>query len=131
MTAQEIFETVVKALALQGERSYYPDQGCFYRHPEGLKCAVGHLIPDEEYDQCMEGSAVSSIIHIAGSDSFLSSLEPHIELLSRLQIAHDLSTTWETRKIFIDTFREISALFYLDSSFMDDLVFGGPLADMP
>ena len=48
-TLQEVFDIVSKHLLKQNERSGFSDDSCSYRGPNGLKCAAGILIPDEEY----------------------------------------------------------------------------------
>ena len=60
---------------------------CAYRDPQGRKCAVGCLIPDEAYEGYMEGFSVSNArvsfkLHSLG-------LTQHLHLLNRLQNAHD------------------------------------------
>lgn len=51
MNNQEFFDAVVKALVKQGVPSYSSeDESCMYRGPNGVKCAIGLLIPDEEYN---------------------------------------------------------------------------------
>ncbi len=54
MTSQEIFDTSVTALLKQGRRSVKPSGYCMFRGPNGTKCAVGHLIPDDDYDPRMD-----------------------------------------------------------------------------
>lgn len=55
LTKQEAFNRVVKHLREQGRKSQGPcGVYCRYRNYEGLKCAVGALIPDELYDPEME-----------------------------------------------------------------------------
>lgn len=85
MTAQEIFNTVWAAMIAQGEQSR--DGGaCLYRGPQGLKCAVGHLLTDDEARAVPNGSSVLSLY----ADGFLPErLHPHIDLLIGLQRAHD------------------------------------------
>lgn len=48
-TKQEIFDFVVEKLRAQGCASVNPFGRCLYRGPDGLKCAIGHMIPDELY----------------------------------------------------------------------------------
>ena len=64
-TLQDAFDKMVRHLLSQGKRSYgnIPDEadhpgteGCLYRGPDGLMCAVGCLISDEDYDPRMENS---------------------------------------------------------------------------
>lgn len=83
MTRQETFDTVVRAILKQGKPSRDAIGACYYRTHGGLKCAAGHLIPDELYDPKMEGKTVSHMdvrFAVDGHD---------LGLLSRLQEAHD------------------------------------------
>lgn len=53
-----------KARAVQehdAEYSIAPISRCQYRTTEGLMCAAGCLIPDDKYDEEMEGSTANSI----------------------------------------------------------------------
>lgn len=54
LTNQTLFDTVVIALRKQVLPSKNEEGFCLYRGPHGLKCAVGHLIPDEMYKEEME-----------------------------------------------------------------------------
>lgn len=47
MSKQEIFTRVAVHLLRQGRPSLMGDGACAYRGDDGLKCAVGVLIPDE------------------------------------------------------------------------------------
>ena len=91
MTHQEIFDFVWTKLYEQGQPSR-GNFGCRYRITEGLKCAVGYLIPDDLYKEDMEGHAVSTI-----SENY--SLPREIfnkdneEFLNDLQGAHDFAGT--------------------------------------
>lgn len=68
-SANEIFDRVKDHLLTQGVRSSRPmiaDNGyrhtmCTYRGPEGRSCAIGCLIPDEAYDETIEGLSATSI----------------------------------------------------------------------
>ena len=92
-TQQETFNTVVNALRKQGCKSSQVNEpdNCLYHGPSGLKCAAGHLIPDEEYNENFEGTPlldglsekptiVGNIIRRLGHD---------IHLVQKLQIIHD------------------------------------------
>ena len=57
---QAAFEKVVRHLLRQGKRSS-SDGWCQYRGPLGLKCAIGVLIPDEEYVPAMDGLTASAL----------------------------------------------------------------------
>lgn len=90
MTKQEIYDTVCAHLAQQKQQSAFSLK-CVYRGPNGLKCAIGCLIPDELYDPSMDlgqSTAIESIL------SRYEALNKHFEgisigLLSNLQTAHD------------------------------------------
>jgi len=64
MNKQEIFDKVYLGLKSQGfKRSIRVDDNnddivCMYRSPQGYKCAAGWLIPDDLYDECLEGCSV-------------------------------------------------------------------------
>ncbi len=55
MTNQEIFDKVSEFLIKQG-KPCMTDVGCTYRGPDGLKCAVGCVLPDELYHPGMDTS---------------------------------------------------------------------------
>jgi hypothetical protein len=156
MNRQQIFETVARHLFAQGKRAvkfnesaYHrevaerirhnwggkPDkeeyQTCQYRSPDGLKCAVGCLIPDEYYDVGMEGNGVYSILsrypllkklldvkNVMDDDN-----QSDDSLLSKLQNTHDNKEYWETSKVMRDRLLQIAHWFNLDGSFLSELRF--------
>ncbi|WKV20533.1 hypothetical protein 16Q_140 [Pseudomonas phage 16Q] len=85
-TEQEVFDQVVSHMLTQGERSE-GDDGCVYRGPNGLKCAAGCLISDEEYNSDMDNNPEgTSWQDLAARDEVPSK---HLALISRLQGIHD------------------------------------------
>lgn len=52
-TLQELFNIVSLHLLNQGQKSAH-ETLCMYRGPNGMKCAAGVLIPDNEYNPSME-----------------------------------------------------------------------------
>ncbi len=107
MTAQEVFNKVVTHLRKQGKQSR-DTMRCLYLSPEGLKCAVGCLIPPEDYRKDMEGKTFDCLL----SDryfhsSLIAKFNKHRDLLHRLQELHDCSSvynileTWERGFIMI------------------------------
>lgn len=84
-TAQETFDTVVEHLRMQGGRAG-SSGSCLYKADNGRKCAVGCLIPDDQYDAAMERRSAGAII---GEYPGLEHLKPHVDLLMALQEAHD------------------------------------------
>jgi len=103
-TIQEVFDRVVAHLIKQGKQSlteenrYSYSGGCSYRGVNGTSCAVGCLIPDDEYKVVLEGV---SVIELLGEKSVptLNSLNDNIEglecILLDLQVFHDNAHNWD------------------------------------
>lgn len=92
---QEVFDFVVKMLHGQGGKS---TNGliCMYRAANGRKCALGWLIPDEEYDPKMECNILIPSVGRLGvceaSDCFVGpEFKNNAYLIRALQLAHDNS----------------------------------------
>lgn len=86
-TAQEVFDQVATHLLTQNKKSAEMIgggiTGCRYRSSDGLKCAAGCLIGDDEYSREMETRSWRYLIPI--------NLVPdkHSDLIWRLQQIHD------------------------------------------
>lgn len=84
-TEQEVFYQVKDHLLRQKARSLGKDKLCKYRGENGLKCAAGCLIADEEYKPTFErktwGELSKSRTYKIGNC--------HAELINRLQHIHD------------------------------------------
>ena len=69
VTNEQAFKTMARHMLAQGKRSVavardsfgVEHESCRYRGPDGLKCAVGVLIPDEEYRESLEGLSAENI----------------------------------------------------------------------
>lgn len=62
-TTEEVVAWIVHNLIVQNQQSLDEDGQCKYRGPDGLKCAAGWLLTDDEYIQldyhnegCLEGT---------------------------------------------------------------------------
>ena len=75
---QAVFDFVVNHLLKQNAQAMI-DNRCLYRTSDGLKCAVGCLIKDNEYNLNMERRPIPR----------LPDLNNHFTLLRDLQIMHD------------------------------------------
>lgn len=98
MNAQEIFDKVVAHLRQQNTVCRAPDGMCLYRNDQGLSCAVGCLISDEEYSLSMEENTVVQMLHSEHCPiSLRDRLASYIPLLTQLQKIHDndLPSKWE------------------------------------
>jgi len=93
MTNQEILNTVVNHLWNQKVPAMHTT-GCCYRTPDGLKCAIGCLITDVEYNPKMEHKNVENIttkFHIKAITN------TSVTFLGDLQDLHDrivAKTSW-------------------------------------
>ena len=92
MTDQETFDKVKKHLLTQNRVSYLVYHGCMYKGPDGLKCAVGCLIPDELYNRNIERTPVSNLVHRTDKvGTFLKQF--NLPMLEMLQGVHDCIQT--------------------------------------
>ena len=81
-SAQDVFNQVAFHLLSQGERAM--DGDCVYHAPDGLRCAAGCLISDEEYKEDMEWNGWLDLV-----DAGLVPNE-HADLILELQNLHDM-----------------------------------------
>lgn len=81
-TAQQVFDQVAEHLLRQGKAST-GELGCQYRGDNGLMCAAGCLMSDEEYKRSFEESAWGYLVKRRGITAV------HEELICRLQDVHD------------------------------------------
>lgn len=119
MTKTQIFKKVEKHLLKQKRKAEVKHKNgvtsCLYRYidqetNEVLKCAVGCLIPDNKYDENLEGCSASDIkvVHLLSRIGVLGKGitdekdiskkdREKIRLLRRLQMIHDsyLPHNWE------------------------------------
>lgn len=109
MTDQETFNKVKEHLLTQNRKSYDTYVGCMYRNADGLKCAIGCLIPDELYHPGIEKEPVT---HLAtrndGLGLFLQQF--NLPLLEELQGIHDCTPTDE----WPDKLEEVAERFELE-----------------
>jgi hypothetical protein len=97
---QELFNQIVSHLRSQNaicQRMLRPGiPQCMYRSPDGLKCAVGCLIPDDEYVAVMEDHDLYLVIDMLKSP-LKEKLKRHTQLLIQMQLVHDSKpvSKWE------------------------------------
>lgn len=87
-----MFDTAYLGLKSQGfEKSYNPEGGiCRYRTSHGLKCAIGHCIPDELYEERFESKSTKWIKELLDKKSSLF-CDIEYSFIHQLQKCHDLS----------------------------------------
>lgn len=86
---QEVYDTVVNHHRTQG-RQATSNGSCRYRTADGLKCAIGCLIPDDKYDSTFEGKGVYS----PSGPGFLFGYGEKLHLLGSFQLLHDNASNW-------------------------------------
>ncbi len=125
MILQDIFDTVSVHLLRQGRKA--ADRGerqrCMLRAPDGARCAVGCLIPDEAYDPADEFMQLHQLWkRDCRASAYLHGLAPDVAertvllaLLVSLQDVHDsgLCAYW------VDELRGVAELYALSTGAMD------------
>lgn len=109
MTAQQVFDAVVRHVAGMPRRAYDERRECcVYRTADGLSCAVGGLITEEEANAVHPTPVESedpirdrriatigtSVLGLLKRNMLPQRLMPHVDLLSDLQSIHDASHNW-------------------------------------
>jgi len=99
MTKQQTFNYVIRHLRKQRIQSVIKLGDCRYRGPNGRKCAIGCLIPDNVYDASIEGNTVKA----SGMYEFLEMLGHDVGLCNDLQILHDsyMVDGWDEKSEFV------------------------------
>ena len=107
-TEQEVFEQSSRHLLAQNARSAYL-ANCYYRTRNGLKCAAGIFMSDEEYRREYEENIWSELVNNI-PDIFTSA---HKELIIRLQQIHDNKSTheWKGELIVLGEMYGLNHLF--------------------
>lgn len=85
-TKQETLDLVAKHLLQQNAQSMHPEKPiCAYRGCNGMKCAIGVLIPDELCTEDLEGLDASHprIVNLLRDQGH------NVALCADLQLAHD------------------------------------------
>jgi len=98
---QDIVDKVSKHLMTQLQLSGTPDSNnfltCMYRGPDGLKCAIGCLIPDDMYHESFESLSITMLAKNPKDPAAQELMEylgiDNLDLLSELQQIHDHTPT--------------------------------------
>jgi hypothetical protein len=114
-TEQEVYDKTWEHLVTQGKPASGLG-GCYYRTADGLKCAFGFWIKDNQYDPKMENRSASSVIHLYGLREF----GDKTELMDKLQRCHDLCSqlddgTFDMEELRL-MFRAVAAEFGLSDA---------------
>ena len=103
---QEMFSTAYIGLAGQGWEKSIDNSKCVYRAPKtGKKCAIGHCIPDNLYDESFEGFDVYRGLRLLGDVN-----KEMYWFADALQECHDRADTPENMKQRFHDFAEEHSL---------------------
>jgi hypothetical protein len=153
MNKQEVFNTVARHLFIQGkwaaefnqegydqackESAFYgfgiPQESdymtCRYRTDDGLKCAIGSLIPDEVYNPAMDN--VGGVYGLA--QEFPQVMEQLFDItddndinlgfLGALQSVHDSQHNWKSTENMRKDLWNVAARYNVDGSIVNTLSF--------
>lgn len=88
--------------------------GCVYRGPNNVRCAVGCIIPDELYDESFE--ILGGVLHLSGekAEALLAYLPEDLGFLVEVQSLHD-NLAWDKAPmdIFIEKLDKLAAKYGL------------------
>jgi len=121
LTNQEIFDKAVGGLLKQGKAARKENEKgvnrCVYRTDDGLKCAVGQIIPDNLYQSGMEDLSVDVLFQIFSDEMSAIGLDMATQghLLNDLQCVHDTSGP----VYWAENFRQVAKDFNLNSGVCD------------
>ena len=129
---QKVFDKVATHLMEQGVAAVDKNNSCKYRTGDGLKCAVGCLIPDNKYTPRLEGGNASHNIETHGMriDGVWFYTYEFKEFLNSLQMVHDLRMPLpegtedhgfsdRTMDYWKGGMRQIASRYDLDASILD------------
>ncbi len=69
MTKQEYYDLLMRSAGDGTFPSVDAEGTCLYRGPNGKKCAIGVLIPDEKYTPHLEGQRAVEVLHLCGTSA--------------------------------------------------------------
>lgn len=126
MKPQEIFNKVATHLFTQGTRAMAdPDchsGQCMYRGPNGSKCAVGVLIPDELYRKNMETRTINGLLD--DEEVVLPAwMTENRQLLWSLQCVHDQYEAWGSSMAMRRKLNAVAVAQGLDAAVLNVLSF--------
>lgn len=93
-----MFDRVVAHARAQKCKSAHPLSGaCVYRGPNGTKCFIGALIPDDKYEPRMDDENINASSRIIQEAVGMNDNYEQVLLASKLQAIHDARdpSVWE------------------------------------
>lgn len=108
---QAFFNTACEGLAKQGFRKSSNLGYCLYRGPKGLKCAIGHVIPDEAYRLDFDNGCKSTemVVKTVWEINDWPSSE-RLSALCSLQSCHDDAEDGHDMRVLLRNFAQVRGL---------------------
>ncbi len=125
MTPQEIFDKVCVHLFTQRTPAMNDGGDCLYRGPDGTRCAVGALIPDDVYEERIEFKDVYGIREWLIEKKLFRFSD--VGLLKELQDVHDcwpLGSALAPPESLATQLRDVAEDHDLDDSILTDELVG-------
>lgn len=120
-SAQAVYDQVVTHMLTQKAQSLSATNTCAYRGSNGLMCAAGCLIADDEYDPSMDSADGKDWIGVI-SDYGIT--DAHASLIETLQSIHDGDDPAHSGNIavWVGDLRNVADDFNLNTQVLDTLV---------
>lgn len=124
MTPQEIFDTVSYHLFKQGKRAVDSHFCRYFNKIDGLKCAVGILIPDNVYfSEIDQGNQTIRNLINKYKNKFPDWMIENVALISELQSVHDKQFNWEKSANMLKALKDVADRYKLSTLKLDNLSF--------
>ena len=109
---QELFDTAVRHIIEQGEKSLSALDSCSYKTSSGLKCVIGTFIPENQYNTRIEGYSIDELIR--KKEIRFDDVKVKREFLIDMQMAHDMTISDEYfLKSFITDMEKVASKYDL------------------
>lgn len=121
-TEKEVADYAISKLIEQGRQSLNNDGACVYRAEDGGKCAVGHLIPDEDYVPWMDDrcTGIEDVVnkHFLKNRNVPIIMDNRIQFLSSIQVLHDDASIGDIDDMgrdekFVSTLKSSAKQYYI------------------
>lgn len=134
---QDIFDYVAEKLMEQGERAVDRENYClcvyrYYAEDKILTCAVGCLIPDEQYREGFEevGDGLEYVLAALGLDTRKGEdFTERVLFLIDLQRAHDNAVDVNFRISFRNNMTDLANKYKLDTTQLDKVYWYGVMSE--
>jgi hypothetical protein len=121
VSAQAIWERVANHLLQQGMASLSNETAtCAYYGRDGLKCAIGILIPENEYTPTVEGQPILNLFDRYYCPPTLYKMRQFRELMCDLQRLHDKDFLGNLRPQWYVDLINVGRQYNLDTSVIEN-----------